>query len=188
MKVISLHKNYKKLISKSKKGNRNAQYELYELFAPKMLSVCRQYIKNLEVAEEVMLNGFLTMFSHLDSLENQGSFEGWIRRIMVNEAISQLRKKEKLLLKEETEIENSKDHVVYIETSLEENEIQKMIDALPEGYKTVFVLYAVEGYKHSEIAELLQISENTSKTQLFKARKMLQKMINKENILSYGTH
>ena len=73
MKVISLHKNYKKLISKSKKGNRKAQYELYELFAPKMLSVCRQYIKNLEVAEEVMLNGFLKVFSHLDSFKSQGS-------------------------------------------------------------------------------------------------------------------
>ncbi len=188
MKVISLHKNYKKLISKSKKGNRKAQYELYELFAPKMLSVCRQYIKSLEVAEEVMLNGFLKVFSHLDSFKSQGSFEGWIRRIMVNEAISQLRKKEKLFLKEEAEIENSKDHVAYIETSLEENEIQKMIDALPDGYKTVFVLYTVEGYKHSEIAELLQISESTSKTQLFKARKILQKMISNENILSYGTH
>jgi RNA polymerase sigma-70 factor (ECF subfamily) len=188
MKVISLHKNYNRLISKSKKGNRKAQHELYELFAPKMLSVCRQYLKNLEVAEEVMLAGFLKVFTHLDSFKNEGSFEGWIRRIMVNEAISRLRKKEKLFFKEETEIENSTDHVAYIETSLEVNEIQKMIDALPDGYKTVFVLYGVEGYKHSEIAELLQISENTSKTQLFKARKMLQKMIGKENILSYGTH
>jgi len=68
------------------------------------------------------------------------------------------------------------------------NEIQKLIDALPEGYKTVFVLYAVEGYKHSEIAELLQVSESTSKTQLFKARKMLQKTFIQENKLSYGTH
>ncbi|HAT66017.1 MAG TPA: RNA polymerase subunit sigma-70, partial [Flavobacteriaceae bacterium] len=82
----------------------------------------------------------------------------------------------------------STDHVAYIETELEVNEIQKMIDELPDGYKTVFVLYAVEGYKHSEIAELLQISENTSKTQLFKARKALQNRMNQENKLSYGTH
>ena len=78
--------------------------------------------------------------------------------------------------------------VAYVETELEVGEIQLLIDALPDGYKTVFVLYAVEGYKHGEIAELLQISESTSKTQLFKARRMLQEKVNKQNIISYGTH
>lgn len=188
MKVISLHKNYSRLISKAKKGNQRSQHELYELFASKMLSVCRQYIKRQEVAEEVMLGGFLKVFTHLNSYKNEGSFEGWIRRIMVNESISQLRRDKKLLFNEDVEVENTKSHVAYIETELEVNEIQKLIDALPEGYKTVFVLYAVEGYKHSEIAELLQVSESTSKTQLFKARKMLQKTFIQENKLSYGTH
>jgi len=188
MKVISLHKNYSRLISKAKKGNQRSQHELYELFAPKMLSVCRQYIKRREVAEEVMLGGFLKVFTHLNSYKNEGSFEGWIRRIMVNESISQLRRDKKLLFNEDAELENTKNHVAYIETELVVNEIQKLIDALPEGYKTVFVLYAVEGYKHSEIAELLQVSESTSKTQLFKARKMLQKTFIQENKLSYGTH
>ncbi|MEL6810235.1 MAG: RNA polymerase sigma factor [Bacteroidota bacterium] len=188
MRVVSLHKNYEKLISRAKKGNRKAQHELYELFAPKMLSVCRQYLKRTELAEEVMLSGFLKVFTHLGSYKNEGSFEGWIRRIMVNESISQLRKDKKLQFQNETELENSKEHVAYIETALEVDEIQKMIDALPDGYKTVFVLYAVEGYKHSEIAELLNISESTSKTQLFKARKMLQKTVTKQNKLSYGTH
>jgi len=188
MKVISLHKNYSRLISQAKKGNQRSQHELYELFAPKMLSVCRQYIMRREVAEEVMLGGFLKVFTHLNSYKNEGSFEGWIRRIMVNESISQLRKDKKLLFNEDVEVENTKNHVTYIETELEVNEIQKLIDALPEGYKTVFVLYAVEGYKHSEIAELLQVSESTSKTQLFKARKMLQKIFIQENKLSYGTH
>lgn len=188
MKVISLHKNYSRLISKAKKGNQRAQHELYELFAPKMLSVCRQYVKRPEVAEEVMLGGFLKVFTHLGSYKNEGSFEGWIRRIMVNESISQLRRDKKLLFNEDAEVENTKNHVAYIETELEVNEIQKLIDDLPEGYKTVFVLYAVEGYKHSEIAELLQVSESTSKTQLFKARKMLQKTFIQENKLSYGTH
>ncbi|MCH9659929.1 MAG: RNA polymerase sigma factor [Bacteroidetes bacterium] len=188
MRVISLHKNYTKLISKAKKGNRKAQHELYELFAPKMLSVCRQYLKKQELAEEAMLTGFLKVFTHLGSYKSEGSFEGWIRRIMVNQSISQLRKEKKLYFKDESVIENSIEHVAYIETELEVEEIQKMIDTLPDGYKTVFVLYAVEGYKHSEIAELLQISESTSKTQLFKARKMLQKTVTKQNKLSYGTH
>jgi RNA polymerase sigma-70 factor (ECF subfamily) len=152
-----------------------------------MLSVCRQYVKNNDLAEEVMLTGFMKVFTYLHTYKAQGSFEGWIRRIMVNESISQLRKDKKLEFKTETEIENSLDHVAYIETELEVDEIQRMIDALPDGYKTVFVLYAVEGYKHSEIAELLQISESTSKSQLFKARKLLQSKVT-QNSISYGTH
>ncbi|MDC8003183.1 RNA polymerase sigma factor [Aureisphaera galaxeae] len=189
MRVISLHKNYVRLIGKAKKGNRKAQHELFELFAPKMMSVCRQYLKKEELAEEVMLNGFFKVFTRLDSFKNEGSFEGWIRRIMVNESISQLRREKKLDFNQDATIENSMDHVAYIETELEVEDIQKMIDALPDGYKTVFVLYAVEGYKHSEIAELLHISESTSKTQLFKARKMLQKAVAQQNNrLSYGTH
>ncbi|RMA57677.1 RNA polymerase sigma factor [Ulvibacter antarcticus] len=187
MKLISLHKNYTKLIERSVKGNRRAQQELFELFSPKMLSVCRQYMKNNDAAEEVMLTGFLKVFTHLESFKAEGSFEGWIRRIMVNESISQLRKNKKLFFKDETEIENSIEHVAYIESALEVAEIQKLIDSLPDGYRTVFVMYAVEGYKHGEIAEMLHISESTSKTQLFKARKLLQQKFNNENKMSYGT-
>jgi len=188
LKVVSLHKNYKSLISRASKGNQKAQHELFELFASKMLSVCRQYMKNNVLAEEVMLTGFLKVFTNLNSFKAQGSFEGWIRRIMVNESISQLRKEKKILFKEEEYLENSLDLVAYIETEIEVSEIQKLIDQLPHGYKTVFVLYVVEGYKHSEISEMLEITESTSKTQLFKARKTLQALINKENKISYGTH
>lgn len=186
MKIRSLHKNYSSLIAKAKKGNRRAEHELFEIFAPKMLSICRQYVKSNDIAEEVMLTGFLKVFTHLKNYAAHGSFEGWIRRIMVNESISQLRKDKRLLFRDE--IENSMSQVAYLETELEVSEIQVLIDSLPDGYKTVFVLYAVEGYKHGEIAELLQISESTSKTQLFKARRMLQAKVNKQNIISYGTH
>ena len=188
MKVVSLHKNYKSLIVKARRDNKRSQHQLFELFAPKMLSVCRQYIKNNDIAEEVMLSGFLKVFTHLKSFKSEGSFEGWIRRIMINEAISQLRKDKKILFIDEKEIDNSKNFATYLETELEVEEIQKIIDGLPEGYKTVFMLYAVEGYKHSEISELLQISESTSKSQLFKARKMLRLIIEKQNIVNYGTH
>ena len=186
LKIIPLHKNYSNLIDKASKADRRAQQQLFDMFSPKMLGVCRQYLKNNDLAEEVMLTGFLKMFTHLNNFKNEGSFEGWIRRIMVNESISQLRKDKKLHFISETEIENTTEHSTFIETELEVTDIQKMIDSLPDGYKTVFVLYAVEGYKHSEIGELLQISENTSKTQLFKARKMLQNMVKKQNNLSYG--
>lgn len=188
MKVVSLHKNYQKLITKASKGYKRSQHQLFELFAPKMLSVCRQYVKNNEIAEEVMLSGFLKVFSHLSSFKFEGSFEGWIRRIMINEAISHLRKNKRLQFDQQENLENSIDHVTYLETKLEVEEIQKIIDVLPQGYKMVFVLYAVEGYKHSEISELLQISESTSKSQLFKARKMLRTNIEKQNIVNYGTH
>ncbi len=186
MKLISLHKNYTTLIKKAKKGNRHSQHDLYQLFAPKMLSVCRQYLKHNDLAEEVMLNGFYKVFTKLESYSDQGSFEGWIRRIMVNESISELRRQKKLYFKDESVIENSLEHATSIDTEFAVEEIQKVIDSLPEGYKTVFVLYAVEGYKHSEIAELLQISEGTSKSQLSKARKMLQNNINNQNDVNYG--
>ncbi len=188
MKLVSLHKNYSTLIKKVSQGNRKAQHELFELFAARMLSVCRQYMKSNDLAEEVMLNGFFKVITRIDSYAGQGSFEGWIRRIMVNEALSELRRRKKLQFDDESALENSLEHSAYIETELEVKELQNLIDALPNGYKTVFVLYAVEGYKHSEIAELLQISEGTSKSQLSKARAMLQAMVSKQNTTSYGTH
>jgi len=187
LKLVSLHKNYSALIKKVAKGNRKAQHELFELFAPRMLSVCRQYLKNEDLAEEVMLNGFFKVFTKIESYSEQGSFEGWIRRIMVNESLTELRRQKKLFFKDESVIENSLEHSAEIDSGLEVEEIQKLIDALPDGYKTVFVLYVVDGYKHSEISELLQISEGTSKSQLSKARSMLQAMITKQNNMNSGT-
>lgn len=187
MKIIPLYKNHTKLIAKASKNDRRAQQEMFRQFSPKMLGVCRQYLKNTSLAEEVMLRGFMKIFSNLENFKHEGSFEGWMRRIMVNESISQLRKNKKLNFVSDTEIENSAEHSTTIETVLEADEIQRLIDELPDGYKTVFVLYVVEGYKHREIAELLQISENTSKTQLFKARKMLQNKVNNQNNMNYGT-
>ncbi|SHI94298.1 RNA polymerase sigma factor [Algibacter luteus] len=186
LKVIPLHKNESALIKKAINNNREAQHVLFELHAPKMLSVCRYYIKDLQQAEEAMLNGFFKVFSNLKSFKSEGSFEGWIRRIMVRESISFLRQQKQVeFLSEEIEINNQLTDVIH--TNLEVAEIQQIIDDLPEGYKMVFVLYAIEGYKHHEIANLLQITEGTSKSQLFKARKMLQQKIKKLNNLSYGT-
>ena len=191
MKVIQLHKNETKLIQRAAKNNREAQHVLYELHSPKMLSVCRYYIKDVHQAEEVMLNGFFKVFKYLKSFKNNGSFEGWIRRIMIRESISFLRQKKTIEFSAEDEsieyfheFENTNN----IKSNIEVAEIQRLIDSLPEGYKVVFVMYAIEGYKHQEIAELLAISEGTSKSQLFKARQMLQKKINELNSSSYGTN
>ena len=185
MKVIQFN-NEKQLIKKAIKADRAAQRRLYELHAPKMLSVCRYYIKDTYQAEEAMCNGFLKVFTHLESYKGAGSFEGWMRRIMVRESLSYLRSMKKLYFSDDGEFLPG-DTVNNINSELEVNHIQQLIDELPAGYKVVFVMYAVEGYKHQEIAEELGISVSTSKSQLFKARKMLQSKLNAENKVSYGT-
>jgi RNA polymerase sigma factor (sigma-70 family) len=187
LKVIQLHKNESALIKRAIKNNRESQHVLFELHAPKMLSVCRYYIKDIQHAEEAMLNGFFKVFSNLSSFREVGSFEGWIRRIMVRESISFLRQQKNVEFPvEEIDFKNEWDDS--INTSIRVDEIQQLIDALPEGYKMVFVMYAIEGYKHHEIADMLNINKGTSKSQLFKARKMLQDEIQKLNkTTSYGT-
>jgi RNA polymerase sigma-70 factor (ECF subfamily) len=187
LKVIQLYKNEDKLIKKALKNEREAQHFLYTMYSSKMLSVCRYYISDLQHAEDVMLEGFFKVFSNLKSFKREGSFEGWVRRIMVRESISFLRRQKNVEFSlEEANVDYRYSHD--LSTELEVNEIQKLIDDLPEGYKMIFVMYAIEGYKHSEIAELLNISEGTSKSQLFKARKMLQQRIKELNKTSYGTN
>jgi len=178
MKVIQFN-NEKQLIKRAIKGNRDAQRKLYDQHSSKMLSVCRYYIKDVHQAEEAMCNGFLKVFTKLDTYNNKGSFEGWIRKIMVRESISYLRTRKDLYFSEDGIIEN-KDSINNIQTNLEVEDIQLLIDQLPEGYRVVFVMYAIEGYKHQEIAKTLGISESTSKSQLFKARKQLQAQLKKE--------
>lgn len=186
LKVIRLHKNESALIKSAIKNNRESQHVLYELFAPKMLSVCRYYIKDLQHAEEAMLNGFFKVFCNLSSFRAEGSFEGWIRRIMVRESISFLRQQKQVEFPVE-EVDFKNDYSNHINTDIEVAQIQQLIDGLPEGYKMVFVMYAIEGYKHHEIADMLGITEGTSKSQLFKARKMLQERLQElEKTTSYG--
>ncbi|WP_299621827.1 sigma-70 family RNA polymerase sigma factor [uncultured Tenacibaculum sp.] len=172
MKIISLHTKSQLRLKKAIKGDRQAQEQIFNEFSPKMLGICRQYVKDIHHAEDLMLQGFLKVFENLQKFKNEGSFEGWIRRIMVNTCISYLRKKNQLELTDEEYQFNSMVTHNIESTSIED--IQKLIDNLPEGYKMVFNLYAIEGYKHSEIAEKLSISQSTSKSQLFKARKWLQ--------------
>ncbi len=185
LKVISLYKNEEALLRQVLKNNRGAQRQLYELYAPKMLSVCRYYIKDLQHAEEVMLNGFFKVFQNVKKFKKEGSFEGWIRKIMVREAISYLRGQKKIeFVTENVVLENEYEN--NIDSTIEVAQIQHCIDALPDGYKVIFVMYAIEGYKHSEISKILHISEGTSKSQLFKARKLLQKKVNELNMTGYA--
>ncbi|WP_339633117.1 RNA polymerase sigma factor [Bizionia echini] len=188
LKVIQLHKNNTTLIKKAAKNNREAQQVLFDTHAPKMLSVCRYYVKDFQKAEEVMLNGFLKAFTHLKQFQDVGSFEGWLRKIMVREAISYLRQAKKIEFPVDV-TESDRYHESYnnIHSNMNVDQIQQLIDQLPDGYKVVFVMYAIEGYKHHEIANMLNISEGTSKSQLFKARKQLQQALHGFNTTHYGT-
>ena len=186
LKIITLYKNEKLLISKAVAGNRQSQRLIYEHYAPKMLSVCRQYIRDLQFAEDVMVQGFVKVFHNLKNFRNEGSFEGWIRRIMIREAIDHLRKRQFVVFDEDV-MDNRPPEKIDISSALEVEEIQAVIDSLPEGYRMVFVLYAIEGYRHQEIAEMLEITESTSKSQLYKARKVLQEKLAAQNRLGYGT-
>lgn len=185
MKVIKLHQQLTVLIDLAKANDRKAQHEIYNRFAPKMLSVCRLYIKDLQQAEDLMLAGFMKVFTSIKNFESKGSFEGWIRRIMVNECLSQIRVNKKIHFIEDED--NLPDSSNEMDDSLGIDEIQTAIDNLPEGYKMIFNLYVIEGYKHKEIADMLGINEGTSKSQLSNARKMLQEQINKLNAYQNGT-
>ncbi|MGB7395507.1 MAG: RNA polymerase sigma factor [Pricia sp.] len=181
--IIPFYKNEKQLIKKSASGSRDAQRRLYEKYAPKMLGVCRRYIKDLQFAEDVMVTGFVKVFNHLDSFRHEGSFEGWIRKIMVRESITYLRKNQ-FVVYDETILEKVHPQAERTYFQWDSEYIQSLIDALPDGYRTVFVLHAVEGYKHQEIAEMLDISESTSKSQLFKARRLLQEQLKLRDVSS----
>ena len=185
MKVINLHQEEKKLIDLAVGNNRYAQQKLYSKFSPKMLSVCRQYIKDLYQAEDIMITAFMKVFTGLKNFEYKGSFEGWVRRIMINECISFIRVQKKLKFIEDENFYEERFNNIESQFSVED--IQFLIDNLPDGYRMVFNLYCIEGYKHQEISAMLGINEGTSKSQLFHARKMLQDNIRKLKNYDNGT-
>ena len=164
----------KSLIDACKKGQSKEQHELYERFSPKMMGVCMRYIHDHAEAEHVMIGGMVKVFEKLHQFNEEGSFEGWIRRIMVNESLMYIRKNKAMSLEVDIDAAGSEPDFQALENQLEANDLLTLIAELPIGYRTVFNLFAIEGYNHKEIAELLDINENTSKSQLSRARKYLQ--------------
>ncbi len=162
------------LINQVQNNNRAAQKQLFDQFSPIMLSTCRQYIKDLHNAEDVMLCAFMKVFQNINQYRNDGSFEGWIRKIMIRESLSFLRSKKELDF-----IEDASQSVLSVVSDSYEisNDYQKLIDDLPKGCRYIFVLSVIEGYKHQEISEMLNISVGTSKSQLAYAKKLLKQQI-----------
>ena len=165
------------LIAACREGSSRAQKLLYERFAGLMLSVCMRYLRRREDAEEALIMGFTKVFRALGQYRHEGSFEGWIRRIMVNEALGLLRRKEPLHMAIDDLTYDVPATAATAESQLNADDMLAVLAELPAGYRTVFNLYALEGYTHPEIGELLGISEGTSKSQLSKARAMLQRRL-----------
>jgi RNA polymerase sigma factor (sigma-70 family) len=158
-------------------GNRRMQEELYRRMSPRMYAVCLRYAGNAEEAEDILQEGFIKVFKKLDSFRGEGSFEGWVRRIFVNTAIEHFRRKRYLqpvTEKEESTIEGKSLSAL---DGLAEKDILALVRQLSPGYRTVFNMYVVEGYTHKEIGDMLGISEGTSKSQLSRAKVILQDMV-----------
>jgi RNA polymerase sigma-70 factor (ECF subfamily) len=160
-------------------GDRKMQRELYERYASKMFGVCLRYTGKQDEAEDVLQEGFIKVFKKIESFRGEGSFEGWVRRIFVNTAIEHFRRKaylQPITEKEESTIEAQ---YVGVLDNLAEKDIIKLVQELSPGYRTVFNMYVVEGYTHKQIAEILGISEGTSKSQLSRAKIILQELVRK---------
>lgn len=167
------------LIAGCKNGKSWAQKKVYELHAPAMMSVCVRYVNNRETARDLLQDGFIKLFTKVDSYSGIGSFAGWIRRIFVTTALEYLRQNDALKQTESFEeygnsIENNDISVL---DKISADDLITCISDLSDGYRTVFNLYAIEGYSHAEIAEMLNISESTSRSQFMRARRILQQNV-----------
>lgn len=167
----------RQLIEGCKKRNPACQQGVFQRYAGKMLSVCRRYARHEMEAEDMVQDGFIKVYRYIDTFGDKGSFEGWVRRIMINTALKHCSKSafKKETIGVETLPENSIDPRVFSKIGIDE--LMKLVSNLPDGYRIVFNLYAIEGYSHKEIADLLEIGESTSRSQLVKARRILQKKV-----------
>ncbi len=175
--MLNIKKVDRQLIKGCINNNRRIQKKLYDKFSDDMFSLCFRYISNTEDSEDVLIKAFTKVFENIKKFEyrGDGSLKKWIKTIMINESLMFLRAKKKLFFEEiDTKIENNS---ISAESEMSYNEIINLVEKMPTGYRTVFNLYSIEGYSHKEISELLSIKINTSKSQLHKAKKYMQKQI-----------
>jgi RNA polymerase sigma-70 factor (ECF subfamily) len=162
-------------------GRPKAQKALFDIYAPKLYVVCLRYLKDQMRAQDVLQDTFVKIFANIGNYKSEGAFEGWLKRIAVNTCLDQLRKDKKLLTDVSLDdVSHKLAHQDYSAEKLMADDLLKLVQALPDGYRTVFNLFAIEGFSHQEIAQQLSISESTSKTQYLRARAYLKERI--ENI------
>jgi RNA polymerase sigma factor (sigma-70 family) len=181
-----MHKSIseRELIDGCVEGNRYAQKVLYEKYRSLMFAICMRYAKNKDEAEDVMIEGFMKIFTKIKEFRKEGSFEGWLKRIMVNSAINNYRSNLKHYYNSQIDDENFlelKDETDTFKNTYSAEYLIKLIQDLPDGYRMVFNMFEIEGYTHKEIAEILNISLSTSKTQLFHAKRTLKNKLAKIN-------
>lgn len=169
------------LLTRVKKGDPIAQKKLYDKYAPLFFGICLRYIKNRDEAEDIMIESFYKIFTKIHQFNDKGSFEGWMKRIVVNQALMQIRKNSNLNLHVDIEKAYSVAEDAIAINKINYDEILLLLEDLPVGYRTVFNMYVIEGYKHREIAEILGISINTSKSQLILAKKKLRDLYKKKH-------
>lgn len=169
--------NLEEIIDKCKAGNSKAQTELYHLFASKMYGVCLRYSKDSTEAEDILQEGFIRVFTKIGQFESKGSFEGWMRRIMVNTALEKFRKNNHLYPVEDLRNFEASEWSEDTISGISADDLMRIIQELPPRYRMVFNLYAIEGYSHQEIGDMMKISEGTSKSNLSRARIILQKKV-----------
>jgi len=170
--------NERQLVEYCISNKEGALDELYRVYAPKLFGICLRYGKNQQEAEDILHNGFIRILKYLKEFRYEGSFEGWLRRIMLTTAINYYKKNTRYFA--DIDISNVPDNEEYhnpVSESVSLNELLEIINSIPDGYREIFNLYVIDGYKHKEISKMLDISESTSKSQYMKARKFLQKKL-----------
>ncbi len=162
------------LIEGCRRKDRSAQKALYEQMAGKMFALCCRYVRDRMEAEDVLVTSFTKVFDRIGQFKGDGSFEGWVRKVVMNEALTYLRKNKGMYLETDLGAADREPDLGQLNNQLEAEDLLKLVAELPPGYRMVFNLYAVDGYSHKEIARQLGITENTSKSQLSRARNFLQ--------------
>lgn len=186
---VEMKEELKQIIEGCIRNERKYQEKLFEIYYGKMLMVCRRYTKDEDSAQEILQNGFIKVFEKVELFDFKGSFDGWVRRIVANTAIDAIRKSKRMpyLSENETEFVTASENLIEEAEELEFRTIQanvalKAVEELTPGYRAVFNLYVFEEYTHKEIAEILGISEGTSKSNLAKAKQNLQRIIEKNTV------
>lgn len=166
-----------RLVAALQQQEARAQRVVYERYGSRMMAICMRYVGNRDDAEEVLIDGFMRVYSRIDQFRGDGSFEGWMRRIMVTESLMYLRKNKAWRQELPLDTITVEPDYEWADANLQSEDLIRLVAQLPDGYRTVFNLYAIEGYNHAEIAELTGISEGTSKSQLSRARALLQQKV-----------
>jgi RNA polymerase sigma-70 factor (ECF subfamily) len=174
---------HREIIELSKEGNPKAQFQLYKLYSKAMYNICVRMLNNREEAEDLLQESFTDAFMKLETFRYESSFGAWLKRIVINNCINSIQKRKVDLVFPEHPVEpdHPDEPVDYAKINLDVNRIHRAMEQLPDGYRVIFSLYALEGYDHSEIAQIMEISESTSKSQYLRAKQKIRDILKKNS-------